>query len=91
MHKNPTAPGVEKSSSTIAGADQAAHLTHWTGNRQLALSAAPRQLASRARRRVKVAELPPPNPNFSRQRGVVDAFFSAIARRAQLPTCAPRW
>jgi RNA polymerase sigma factor (sigma-70 family) len=39
--------------------------------------AAARQLASRARRRVKGAELPPPDPDLARQRGVVDAFFLA--------------
>jgi RNA polymerase sigma factor (sigma-70 family) len=36
-----------------------------------------RQLASRARRRVKGAELPVPDPDLSRQRTVVDAFFRA--------------
>jgi RNA polymerase sigma factor (sigma-70 family) len=36
---------------------------------------AARQLASRARRRVKGAEIP--NPNLARQRAVVDAFFLA--------------
>jgi RNA polymerase sigma factor (sigma-70 family) len=39
--------------------------------------AAARQLASRARRRVKGAELPPPDPDLARQRDVVDAFFLA--------------
>jgi RNA polymerase sigma factor (sigma-70 family) len=39
--------------------------------------AAARQLASRARRRVKGAEVPPPDPDLARQRGVVDAFFAA--------------
>jgi RNA polymerase sigma-70 factor (ECF subfamily) len=39
--------------------------------------AAARQLASRARRRVKGAELPAPDPDLARQREVVDAFFSA--------------
>src|SRR5947199_4746406 len=39
--------------------------------------AAARQLASRARRRVKGAELPAPDPDLARQRDVVDAFFSA--------------
>src|SRR5260221_11673856 len=39
--------------------------------------AATRQLASRARRRVKGAELPSPDPDLARQRAVVDAFFSA--------------
>src|SRR6266568_4358333 len=38
---------------------------------------AARQLASRARRRVKGAELPAPDPDLARQREVVDAFFSA--------------
>ena len=37
--------------------------------------AAARQLASRARRRVKGAEMPPPDPDLTRQRDVVDAFF----------------
>jgi len=40
-------------------------------------AAATRQLASRARRRVKGAELPSPDPDLARQRAVVDAFFSA--------------
>jgi RNA polymerase sigma factor (sigma-70 family) len=39
--------------------------------------AATRQLASRARRRVKGAEVPAPGPDLVRQRAVVDAFFSA--------------
>ena len=39
--------------------------------------AAARQLASRARRRVKGAEVPAPDPDLARQRQVVDAFFSA--------------
>jgi RNA polymerase sigma factor (sigma-70 family) len=38
---------------------------------------AARQLASRARRRVKGAELSPPDPDLSRQRAVADAFFAA--------------
>src|SRR6266516_1476476 len=38
---------------------------------------AARQLASRARRRVKGAEIPAPDPDLARQRDVVDAFFSA--------------
>src|SRR6185312_12877233 len=38
---------------------------------------AARQLASRARRRVKGAELPAPDPDLARQRAVVDAFFAA--------------
>jgi RNA polymerase sigma factor (sigma-70 family) len=38
---------------------------------------ATRQLASRARRRVKGADLPEPDPDFARQRAVVDAFFRA--------------
>jgi RNA polymerase sigma-70 factor (ECF subfamily) len=37
---------------------------------------AARQLASRARRRVR-GEAPPPDPDLSRQREVVDAFFAA--------------
>jgi RNA polymerase sigma factor (sigma-70 family) len=39
--------------------------------------AAARQLASRARRRVRGAEVPPPDPDLARQRQVVDAFFLA--------------
>jgi RNA polymerase sigma factor (sigma-70 family) len=39
--------------------------------------AAARQLASRARRRVRGAEVPAPDPDRARQREVVDAFFSA--------------
>jgi RNA polymerase sigma factor (sigma-70 family) len=39
--------------------------------------AAARQLASRARRRVKGAELPPSDPDLARHRDVVDAFFLA--------------
>jgi RNA polymerase sigma-70 factor, ECF subfamily len=39
--------------------------------------AAARQLASRARRRVKGAEIPAPDPDLARQRAVVDAFFLA--------------
>jgi hypothetical protein len=38
---------------------------------------ATRQLASRARRRVKGAEVPAPDPDVDRQREVVDAFFRA--------------
>jgi RNA polymerase sigma factor (sigma-70 family) len=38
---------------------------------------AARQLASRARRRVKGARLPTPDPDLARQRAVVDAFFRA--------------
>jgi RNA polymerase sigma factor (sigma-70 family) len=38
---------------------------------------ATRQLASRARRRVKGAEVPAPDPDIDRQREVVDAFFRA--------------
>jgi RNA polymerase sigma factor (sigma-70 family) len=38
---------------------------------------AARQLASRARRRVKGAEIPAPDPDRARQREVVDAFFEA--------------
>jgi RNA polymerase sigma-70 factor (ECF subfamily) len=40
-------------------------------------SAATRQLASRARRRVKGAGIPPADPVLARQRDVVDAFFRA--------------
>jgi RNA polymerase sigma factor (sigma-70 family) len=39
--------------------------------------AAARQLASRARRRVRGAALPAPDPDLARQRDVVDAFFRA--------------
>jgi len=39
--------------------------------------AAARQLASRARRRVKGADIPEPDPDLARQREVVDAFFTA--------------
>ena len=38
---------------------------------------AARQLASRARRRVKGAEVPEPDPDFERQREVVGAFLAA--------------
>jgi RNA polymerase sigma factor (sigma-70 family) len=38
---------------------------------------AARQLASRARRRVKGTEVPAPDPDIARQREVVDAFFAA--------------
>jgi RNA polymerase sigma-70 factor (ECF subfamily) len=47
--------------------------------------AATRQLASRARRRVKGAEVPPPDPDLARQRAVVDAFFAA-AREGEVDT-----
>jgi len=40
-------------------------------------SAAARQLASRARRRVKGADVPTPDADPARQRAVVDAFFLA--------------
>jgi RNA polymerase sigma-70 factor, ECF subfamily len=46
---------------------------------------AARQLASRARRRVKGADIPAPDTDRSRQRAVVDAFFSA-ARRGDFET-----
>ena len=39
--------------------------------------AAARQLASRARRRVRGAEVPRPDPDLAGQRAVVDAFFRA--------------
>jgi len=39
--------------------------------------AAARQLASRARRRVRGAGVPEPDPGLARQREVVDAFFAA--------------
>jgi RNA polymerase sigma factor (sigma-70 family) len=38
---------------------------------------AARQLASRARRRVRGADIPAPDPDLARQREVVDAFFLA--------------
>jgi RNA polymerase sigma-70 factor (ECF subfamily) len=38
---------------------------------------AARQLASRARRRVRGADIPAPDPDLARQRQVVDAFFAA--------------
>ena len=41
--------------------------------------AAARQLASRARRRVKGADIPAPDPDLARQRDVVDAFFLGCA------------
>jgi RNA polymerase sigma-70 factor (ECF subfamily) len=41
---------------------------------------AARQLASRARRRVRGADLPVPDPDLARQRAVVDAFFRAARR-----------
>jgi len=40
-------------------------------------STAARQLASRARRRVRGAPVPRPDPDLARQRQVVDAFFAA--------------
>lgn len=40
-------------------------------------SSATRQLASRARRRVRGAEIPPSDPDLTRQRQVVDAFYAA--------------
>jgi RNA polymerase sigma-70 factor (ECF subfamily) len=40
-------------------------------------STAARQLASRARRRVRGASVPTPDPDLTRQRQVVDAFFAA--------------
>src|SRR5882757_7506321 len=46
-------------------------------------TATARQLASRARRRVRGAEVPPVDPDIGRQREVVDAFFAA-ARRGEL-------
>lgn len=49
--------------------------------------AAARQLASRARRRVKGAGLPAPEPDLARQREVVDAFFAA-ARDGDFDTLA---
>jgi RNA polymerase sigma-70 factor (ECF subfamily) len=46
-------------------------------------TAATRQLASRARRRVQDSAVPAPDPDRGRQRAVVDAFFAA-ARRGEL-------
>src|SRR5215468_5436117 len=43
-------------------------------------SAAARQLASRARRRVRGADVHAPDPDIGRQREVVDAFFAAARR-----------
>jgi RNA polymerase sigma-70 factor (ECF subfamily) len=48
-------------------------------------SAAARQLASRARRRVKGANAPVPDPDLDHQRDVVDAFFRA-ARGGEFDT-----
>jgi RNA polymerase sigma-70 factor (ECF subfamily) len=42
--------------------------------------AAARQLASRARRRVKGANIPVPDPDLGRQRSVVEAFFAAARK-----------
>jgi RNA polymerase sigma-70 factor, ECF subfamily len=42
--------------------------------------AAAKQLASRARRRVRGASTPAPDPDPARQRAVVDAFFAAARR-----------
>lgn len=41
-------------------------------------TAAARQLASRARRRVKDAELPTPNHDLARQREIIEAFYAAV-------------
>ena len=43
-------------------------------------STSARQLASRARRRVRGADVPTPDPDIGRQREVVDAFFAAARR-----------
>jgi len=43
-------------------------------------AAAARQLASRARRRIKGAEIPAPDADLERQRQVVDAFLQAARR-----------
>ena len=43
-------------------------------------STSARQLASRARRRVRGADVPTPDPDVGRQREVVDAFFAATRR-----------
>jgi RNA polymerase sigma-70 factor (ECF subfamily) len=43
-------------------------------------STSARQLASRARRRVRGADVPTPDPDVGRQREVVDAFFAAARR-----------
>jgi len=43
-------------------------------------STSARQLASRARRRVRGADVPTPDPEVGRQREVVDAFFAAARR-----------
>src|SRR6266511_1822257 len=56
---------------------------------------AARQLASRARRRVKGAEIPAPDPDLTRQRQVVDAFFAAAPAGRQPSSAAcgqwPSW
>src|SRR5690242_242031 len=43
-------------------------------------STSARQLASRARRRVRGADVPTPDPDVGRQREVVDSFFAAARR-----------
>ena len=43
-------------------------------------AAATRQLASRARRRVRGADVRTPDPGLAQQRDVVDAFFAAVHR-----------
>ena len=48
--------------------------------------AAARQLASRARRRVRGAEVPAPDPDLARQRDVVDAFFRRRAGATSTPS-----
>jgi RNA polymerase sigma factor (sigma-70 family) len=48
---------------------------------------ATRQLASRARRRVREATPPPPDPDLTRQQAVVDAYFAA-AREGDLEALA---
>jgi RNA polymerase sigma-70 factor, ECF subfamily len=48
--------------------------------------AAARQLASRARRRVKGAEVPAPDPDLARQREVVDAFLRRRAAAISTPS-----
>jgi RNA polymerase sigma-70 factor (ECF subfamily) len=68
---------------TLAPAERLAFVLHDMFDLSLRRSptvgrtAAARQLASGARRRVKGAEVPAPDPDLARQREVVNAFFSA--------------
>src|SRR5712691_4721533 len=60
-----------------SGAGEVENLGGWLTTMVGRTPAAARQLASRARRRVKGAEVPAPDRDLARQREVVDAFFSA--------------